>query len=216
METITISLKTLTGELLPLTIPEGASGHDVYLLAFEALPEEIRPPYTLNLDLFPDFSREEKSQEFLYDSDVFPAKDGDVFCVFIRPSVYTVAMDFVSEARDDETEMEYDHYRMVIIRDDIEAIYSSDFYATVGEEEVLFFSPRQVRVVSVASSPYECISLSEGDLVLVLSLGGLRERIRPLLLPVPVSDSVREDLLESFLFEWEYISQSFGAPRPSQ
>ena len=213
--TYTIYVKTMTGLVLPVVIGEEWSGHDVYCQIHCSLPLDIRPLYLHQMELFRvgedgvgvgEDGVREGEEEKLYHSEIFPGKDGEEFCLLIHPSVYSIALNYISSALDLDSDLFYERWRLVVIRDDIEAIYTSHFYSLEEQEEDNVFYPEDtVEVLSPTSEPYYTsveMNRSVGSVHLDLEETSLTERVRDLLSPVPVSDDVKEDLIGLFLTEW--------------
>ena len=200
----TIHVKLLSGDIIPVGIPVGASGHDVYARVFDVLPLDIRPSSDYCMALFSfgedeDEDEDEKNEKepLLHSLKPFTKKDGDTFCLIIEPTKYAVYLDYICEAFETVDSVHYDRFRMLVIRDDSDTFYSTSFYSKQGCKGI-FFREKDIRVQN--STQFQ-----EGDLIQI------PEDVLPithqdLFAPLQgrVSQEIMEELQQEFLAEMQY------------
>ncbi len=86
---ITISVKTLAGDLISVTIPACESANHIYSLVYQALPEDIRPVSQKDMSLLPLKQVVEESDDDVpvipHSDNVYSLEDGDAFALLIDP-----------------------------------------------------------------------------------------------------------------------------------
>ena len=198
----TIHVKLLSGDVIPVEIPVGASGHDVYARVFDALPEDIRPSsdYRMTLLSFGDAMEEDEDEKekepLLHSLKPFTERDGDTFCLIIQPTKYSLYMDYICEAFETVDSVHYDRFRMLIIRDDCNTFYSTSFFSKQGDG--ILFREKDICVQSATQ-------FQEGDLIQIPE-AVLPVTYQDLFIPLQgrVSDEIMEELQQEFLVEMKY------------
>ena len=204
---ITIHIKLLSGDIIPVEIPVGASGHDVYARVFEALPVDIRPSSDYRMTLL-SFGEEEDEDEdedekekdekkpLLHSLKPFTERDGGTFCLIIQPTKYSLYMDYICEAFETVDSVHYDRFRMLIIRDDCNTFYSTSFFSKQGDG--ILFREKDICVQSATQ-------FQEGDLIQIPE-AVLPVTYQDLFIPLQgrVSDEIMEELQQEFLVEMKY------------
>ena len=163
---VTLYFKMLSGNVLTLSVPSVVTSDVVYERVYRALPDDIRPPYSFLLSIFPEQEEQEQEEqgdekeveaevEEIPQEDVpFPATDGGTFLLLINELSYEIRLDYLDDRHEGGTV--YDRYhvqvvdnvgfqvglRTVLISQEEEYFFAQDFiWQTVGWRDEEMFRP---------------------------------------------------------------------------
>jgi len=92
-ETVSISIKMLSGDILPLSVSVITTARKVYRRIHDALPEEMRPWHLSQMSLIS--LRDEKTVP--HTAPLFEAEEGECFLLTMTPNRYEVYVDHVQQ-----------------------------------------------------------------------------------------------------------------------
>jgi hypothetical protein len=102
---INISIKMLNGDLIPLGIPSDITVKQFYRMVWQLIPTQIP---LQSLDLF----RSDSEQPLPHTPMALLPEEEEIFCAFIQPSHFTLRLELVADAFDQENH--YQAFEVVI------------------------------------------------------------------------------------------------------
>ncbi|MGA0164218.1 MAG: hypothetical protein ACO3LE_08270 [Bdellovibrionota bacterium] len=102
---INISIKMLNGDLIPLGIPSDITVKQFYRMVWQLIPTQIP---LQSLDLF----RSDSEQPLPHTPMALLPEEDEIFCAFIQPSHFTLRLELVADAFDQENH--YQAFEVVI------------------------------------------------------------------------------------------------------
>lgn len=102
---INISIKMLNGDLIPLGIPSDITVKQFYQMVWQLIPTQIP---LQSLDLF----RSDSEQPLPHTPMALLPEEEEIFCAFIQPSHFTLRLELVADAFDQENH--YQAFEVVI------------------------------------------------------------------------------------------------------
>lgn len=137
---MTIMIKLLSGEILPLQVTSPLLTSDLYTRVRHALPEDIRPEHDYQIRLLREGDEEEPLMEQNY-----PLVDGDVLYVLLDPSEYRLTLDYIGPAYEIllGQPIHYNKWRLTIMRNHRDIFYSIVFYIRPSDDPMRYRLYRQ-------------------------------------------------------------------------
>ena len=137
MTAITIYIKLLVGDIVSLEVAPRLSTTDLYIAAFHALPEEIRPEamYALQLlrSVHPHQDQHQDQGHVLpFTDEMLEMEQGEHLCALISPSQFTIRLVLIGQAVDIEEEeffYEYERYSLAVYYNS-RLVSQKQFYVT--------------------------------------------------------------------------------------
>lgn len=141
MTEISITIKLLQGDLIPLEVPVPLLTSDLYTRVRHALPEDIRPDHEYQIRLL----REGDTQEEPLMDQNYPLLDGECLCALLDPSVYRLTLDYIGPAYEIllGQPIHYNKWRLTIMRNHQDIFYSVVFYIRPSDDPLHYRLYRQ-------------------------------------------------------------------------
>jgi hypothetical protein len=146
MATVSVTVKILSGDILPLDVPANITHRQFYAQVYFDLPEEVAPAEDYQMILLRAPSEEEEGKELRSDETPLNPQEGEMFCAIMGTDEYRVELQSywteVYEVNRQENDLfclyEYYIYKNDVIIHD-ECFYHNEeenrWYLTDGVEE---------------------------------------------------------------------------------
>jgi len=129
MCTVNVSIQLLSGEVIPLELPQYISILHLYKFIFNGLPQDIRPKEVHQIQIL----QPEEKRPYCLDW-VIPVKKGDTFPILISSTTFHMELEFISKAHDIADDFEdcsgYSRYKLKVKSEDDDLLFQTEFYVT--------------------------------------------------------------------------------------
>ena len=144
-QTVSITIKLLSGEIMSLQVPVPLLTSDLYRHVQQALPQDIRPKHLYQIHLLSEMSEDSKEEPRM--EDPYPLVQDQTLYVLLDPVEYRLTLDYIETVYQTvpgpHTPSPYEKWRLMITRDTVEIFYTLTIYVIPGDNEEPFRLYRQ-------------------------------------------------------------------------